>query len=359
MIAKVHASGKSFRGAVSYCLEEKRMDRDHAEEKTHIGRRVEWTTTLNLATDDPRRAARQMAATAHYSTELKRLAGIGAGGRKLEKPVAHYTLSWARGQVPDRQQQEAAVSSSLKALGLEDRQAVVVSHRDGATPHVHVIVNRVSPEDGRAAGMGKDRIKLSEWAETYEREQGHILCKRRVAHNEKRRAGHFIKDRTSVPNARFYRRWPSSPSPFQDYDRWQKGVRQQLDQVERAAWHELLKKQEQQRSGQVKDSRTVWGRVREWRQRGEGLLELTRAAAGNRSLLQRWSEELESQHRRERAELGRHQRAEGSRAGVYRDRSPRPVYSQRETKPDRIQIGPRSRPRELDRQRPEQSCRSR
>ena len=45
-------------------------------------------------------AARQMAATVTYANELKALAGVRAGGRRLEKPVAHYSLSWGPGEKP-------------------------------------------------------------------------------------------------------------------------------------------------------------------------------------------------------------------------------------------------------------------
>ena len=40
-----------------------------------------------------------------------------------------------------------AAQESLKALGMERHQALVVSHRDGQ-PHVHVIANRMDPESG-------------------------------------------------------------------------------------------------------------------------------------------------------------------------------------------------------------------
>ena len=71
----------------------------------------------------------------------------------------------------------------LRALGLEQHQAVLVAHRDGTTPHVHVVANRVSIEDGRATPLHQSRLELSRWAETYERQQGRIRCPRRVAHN--------------------------------------------------------------------------------------------------------------------------------------------------------------------------------
>ena len=193
MICKLHRSGASFRGAVAYCLDEARdRDRDREadgpDEPTPGERsRVAWTETVNLATDDARIAARQMAATVSYANELKELAGVRAGGRRLEKPVAHYSLSWSPGEKPPQATMVNAARSSLRALGLEDHQAVLVAHRDGTTPHVHVVANRVSIEDGRAAPLSQSRLELSRWAEAYERQQGRIRCPRRVEHNRDRR----------------------------------------------------------------------------------------------------------------------------------------------------------------------------
>ena len=81
-----------------------------------------------------------------------------------------------------------AVDGSLKALGMEDRQAVVVAHNDTDHRHLHVVVNRVSAEDGRAANRSNDRLKLSRWAERWEREHGGLRCERREDHNRRRAA---------------------------------------------------------------------------------------------------------------------------------------------------------------------------
>ena len=134
--------------------------------------RVEWTDVRNLATTDIRKAARQMAATTQYAGELKRLAGGSQAGRPLAKPVYHYTLSWGQDERPARAEMSRAVDESLRALGMKDRQALVVAHNDTRHPHVHVVVNRVSAENGRAATRGNDRLKLSRWAERWEREHG-------------------------------------------------------------------------------------------------------------------------------------------------------------------------------------------
>ena len=167
MVVKMSSPGRSFGGVADYCLHDPRMPGEaHHPESAE---RVEWTETRNLATSEGERAGRIMAATAEASPELKRLAGVAATGRKLEKPVCHYSLSWAKDEKPDRQEMRRAAQESLKALGMERHQALVVSHRDGQ-PHVHVIANRVDPESGKAAGLNRSKLKLSKWAEEYERE---------------------------------------------------------------------------------------------------------------------------------------------------------------------------------------------
>ena len=180
--------------------ERRRAEREKkAEAEARRARRVQWTETRNLATNDPMRAARIMEATARDASELKRLSGVKATGRKLTKPLCHYSLSWAKDERPDRQEMNRAVTGSLQALGLEDRQSLVVAHGDTKCPHVHVIVNRVSPEHGKAAKLSGSRLKLSKWAERYERRQGRIRCQHRVWNNEKRARGERVRRGTEAP----------------------------------------------------------------------------------------------------------------------------------------------------------------
>ena len=127
--------------------------------------RVEWTETRNLATSEGERAGRIMAATAEASPELKRLAGVAATGRKLEKPVCHYSLSWAKDEKPDRPEMRRAAQESLKALGMERHQALVVSHRDGHGRHFFMLTTtNGSASPGRGAGLiraGDDSVSAS------------------------------------------------------------------------------------------------------------------------------------------------------------------------------------------------------
>ena len=113
-------------------------------------------------------------------------------------PVLHYTLSWGKDERPDRAEMNRAAEETLKALGLERHQALIVAHRDKDHPHLHMIANRVNPETGKAAKLGNDRLKLANWAERGERDRGGIKCPERVTNREKREAGQYVK-RPEVP----------------------------------------------------------------------------------------------------------------------------------------------------------------
>ncbi|MDE0358437.1 MAG: relaxase/mobilization nuclease domain-containing protein [Gammaproteobacteria bacterium] len=189
MIPKINGLGRSFAGVAAYCLHDAPEPDDR---RPRTSERVGWADTRNLATFRPERAARLMAATAKAAPDLKRLAGGSPGGRKLAKPVLHYSLSWARDETPGKGEMSRAVDESLEALGLEGHEALIVAHEDTRHPHVHVIANRVDPETGKAAKLGNSKLRLSRWAEGYEREQGRIRVERRVKNNERRRAGEEV-----------------------------------------------------------------------------------------------------------------------------------------------------------------------
>jgi hypothetical protein len=194
MVPKIAAAGRSFKGAALYYLHDKKADtRD----------RVAFVHTINLPTDDADRAVAHMVDTAVHADALKQAAGLKAG-RKLEKPVYCYSLAWHPSEAPTQAEQIDAARDTLKALGLTDRQALIVSHNDTDHPHVHVIVNRVCPETGRAALTSNDRLILSQWAEKYERDRGQVFCEARVLNNEERQQGKFKKDQESQSRKAYF-----------------------------------------------------------------------------------------------------------------------------------------------------------
>lgn len=196
MVPKVAARGTSFKGAGLYYLHDKgALSAD----------RVAFTHTENLATDDPDLALRMMAHTAMRQNEIKAAHGARRTGRKLTYPVYTYSLSWAPDEEPTQEQMIEAARETLNTLGLDGHEVLMVAHNDEPHPHIHLIVNRVHPETGKAATLSNDHLTLSRWAEAYEKEQGKIRCEERVKNNEARRKGRFVKDRRGLGPGHFHR----------------------------------------------------------------------------------------------------------------------------------------------------------
>ena len=328
MIPKINGLGRSFAGVAAYCLHDAPEPDDRRPETSE---RVGWTDTRNLATIRVERAARLMAATAKAAPDLKRLAGAARGGRKLAKPVLHYSLSWAQDETPDRQEMSRAVDGSLHALGLDGHEALIVAHDDTRHPHVHVIANRVDPETGKAAKLGNSKLRLSRWAEGYEREQGRIRCEERVKNNERRRAGdevvrnpwerplHWARyRREGMQSGRAQRARAPVDKERVDMAAWRRAEAQAWEKVEdgrwlgfwrletraRKEWAELHNRQEDNRQRLDRESRTVLGRLRIWRTE-RSLRELVGAIRGREDLVDGWREDLDRYHKGERAELGK------------------------------------------------------
>lgn len=183
MNIEIARKGHSFKGAFAYYLHDK---------GAQTAERVAWTETRNFAQDDPGYAQSVMIATARQADALKQAAGVKATGRKATAgPVYAFSLSWHPDEAPqlDRAEMVRAADAALKVLKAEHLQAVIVCHQDRAHPHVHVIVNRVHPDNGVMEGFSKDRDRLDAWADRYERERGQIVSQGRARkYDEQRRA---------------------------------------------------------------------------------------------------------------------------------------------------------------------------
>lgn len=201
MVPALTTGGRSFKGAAAYYLHDKRRE---GEAERSTADRVAWTHVINLPTTDPERAWRMMATTALKAEELKAAAGVKATGRKLAKPVFAYSLAWHPSEQPTQAEQLDAARETLKLLGLSEHQALIVCHNDEPHPHVHVLVNRVHPTEGKAATLSNSKLTLSKWAQAYEQDRGKVFCPARVDNNAKREQGKFARDsRKSRPAYEF------------------------------------------------------------------------------------------------------------------------------------------------------------
>lgn len=179
MVPDIAKAGHSFNGAFAYYLHDKRQEGEQVHPTT--ADRVAWTDTRNLASDNTTTAKRVMIETARQADELKATSGVKNTGRKSTAHVYAYSLAWHPDEAEGltRAEMVRAVDSSLEIIGAKDHQAVIVCHMERNHPHVHVILNRVHPETGKMLTTSNDRLKLSKWANEYERERGRIVTPKR------------------------------------------------------------------------------------------------------------------------------------------------------------------------------------
>ena len=222
--------GTSFRGCIRYMAHDKRPE--NARDRP-TSERVAWTLTRNLPTDDVDKAWRIMAFTAEHQKEIKAAAGERLSGQRCRKPVYSLTLAWDPSQNPSKDEMLRAAAGALKTLKMEDRQAVIFCHTDEPQPHIHIVINRVCHLTGRAADIKRDWIKLSRWAERYERETGHILCELRVNHNARRDQGEYVKNDNLTRREYEIVRLYMHKSP--DLIRTERSLQQSADRVQHQA----------------------------------------------------------------------------------------------------------------------------
>jgi hypothetical protein len=144
------SSGKKFGGLARYLV----VGRSGVEVD-----RVDWATSRNLPTEDPELAATLMQATAEQSV-------------RVQKPVYHVSLSFDPTDQVRRQQIEQVADRLLRALELQEHQALLVAHRDREHAHVHIVVNRVHPDSGLAWERWQDRPRIEKELRSMERELG-------------------------------------------------------------------------------------------------------------------------------------------------------------------------------------------
>jgi hypothetical protein len=149
MIA-ISSSGKTFQALAAYLANGRT-----GEEQD----RVAWAASRNLPTSDPELGARFMRATAARSD-------------RIQKPVYHVALSFDPSDSVDRAKMERVADRLLDRLGLAEHQTVIVAHRDRAHSHLHLLVNRVHPETGKAWERWKDQPAIQQVLREEERALG-------------------------------------------------------------------------------------------------------------------------------------------------------------------------------------------
>src|ERR1700720_4407427 len=115
--ARTKGRGTSFKGALTYYL--------HDKGSLAFSTRVGDVELINLLTDDPHEAWREMMITAEAAPELRKRAGIKSSGRKNEQPVYVFALKWHPDDPISEAHMCAEARDALKILGLQMHQTAL------------------------------------------------------------------------------------------------------------------------------------------------------------------------------------------------------------------------------------------
>jgi hypothetical protein len=151
VIGRAFTAGRGFKGLAAY-LRDGHLAEPNPE-------RVAWIEARNLPTRDPAAAARLMAATARLS-------------ERVENPLYHFSVSFDPSDPVNRETMRRVADRTLRDLGLQEHQVLIVAHADRAHPHMHFMVNRVHPERGTAWSKAYDFRRIEQTMRAQEEELG-------------------------------------------------------------------------------------------------------------------------------------------------------------------------------------------
>ena len=139
MIAKIPSrrsgSKTNFKALINYCLGLTGHEKDSV---IHVGMK-----NLN---SPPEKAYLEMEGLSYENVRSK-------------NPAFHFILSWRSDESPTNEQADEAVEIAIKELNLEECQTLWALQKDTENLHVHVVVNRISPETFKAIRPAKGWTK--------------------------------------------------------------------------------------------------------------------------------------------------------------------------------------------------------
>jgi hypothetical protein len=107
-----------------------------------------------------------------FDTAAGEMQGVASLNDRCKDAVCHYELSWPPGERPTRPQWTDSAVQTLKALGYENHQYMIVAHDDKKHFHIHIMVNKVHPQTLRASTPYRNWLALDAAARVLEAKYG-------------------------------------------------------------------------------------------------------------------------------------------------------------------------------------------
>ncbi len=153
MIGKV-MTGKSFRGCLLYCLNDKEQE---ANEEQKMRNRAE-VLLFHKCGGNEKELIQQF-------NEVRRL------NPNLAKPVLHITLSLAEEDKWDRQKLMEMSEACAKEMGFGNNQWVAILHHDTKHRHLHIVANRIG-FDGHTVSDSNSYRRIADYCRKIEQQYG-------------------------------------------------------------------------------------------------------------------------------------------------------------------------------------------
>ncbi len=169
MIGKI-SMGKSFRGCISYCLEDKKQEQS---QEALFKNRAELIV-FNQCFGDKKELTEQF-------NDVRVL------NSRIEKPVLHITLSMAPEDKIEKSNLMEMARECAKEMGFENNQYIAVSHIDTGHQHLHIVANRIG-YDGKVVSDSQNYKKIAQYCRKMELKYDlkQVLSPRRYLSQEQR-----------------------------------------------------------------------------------------------------------------------------------------------------------------------------
>jgi hypothetical protein len=173
MIGKI-TIGKSFRGCIAYCLNDKIQQKNEQVMKD----RAE-VLLYNKCFGNEKELVQQF-------NEARQL------NPKLSKPVLHVTLSLSPGENLSKDKLMEMSEHCAKDLGFENNQYIAIAHCDTNHQHLHIIANRIGFDKQTVSGSNNYE-KMAKYCRKMEQkyELKQVLSPRRYLSKEQRNIPRF------------------------------------------------------------------------------------------------------------------------------------------------------------------------
>lgn len=134
----------------------------------------EWAGLINFAEDNPQRhPLKQMQDTLKLRDQFLQRSGRVVMGRKPNGHLKLIQLLWhadEKGQISQKDMRQAA-EGALCYLGAQRHQAIIAAYKKTRNPHMAILLNKISPVDGRCLPSKGEAQKLAQWASRYDMER--------------------------------------------------------------------------------------------------------------------------------------------------------------------------------------------